>query len=249
LGNLNFIANPVHWYNQPFGREIFKIADQRLSKVLPKIYGNYLLQLGQEPFPSLKTSPIPHQVIVAPTVTANKNKAFVTSSYTKLPFPSNSCDLVFLPHILEFQKQSKAVLKEAWRVLTEDGHLIILGFNPWSLCGIRRLLNPGIHTPPWNGHFYSAETIRQWIYHLGGEVKSTDSFFFRPPIKQPSLLHTLTWMEKVSPWIYPYGGGVYLIVAQKRTIPLTPVKIRWSWKTLLAENKGLIPTTEGMRRD
>ena len=57
----------------------------------------------------------------------------------ELPFDAQSIDLILLPHALEFIDNPHEVLREVDRVLRPEGRVLILGFNPWSLFGLRRV--------------------------------------------------------------------------------------------------------------
>jgi hypothetical protein len=50
------------------------------------------------------------------------------------------------------------------------------------------------------------------------------------------VLDKLAGMEKAGSRVWPFFGSVYVIVARKCVIPLTPVRKRW------ALNKRLLPT-------
>ena len=65
-------------------------------------------------------------------------KPRVICRYDELPFASQSIDLVALPHVLEFTDDPHEVLREVARVLMPEGRLIITGFNPLSLWGMRQ---------------------------------------------------------------------------------------------------------------
>ena len=64
-----------------------------------------------------------------------------------LPIQNDSIDCVILPHVLDFSDRPHAILREVDRVLTRDGHVVILGFKTGGLWGIRRLI-PGAGLPP-----------------------------------------------------------------------------------------------------
>lgn len=161
------------------------------------------------------------------------------SNYTQLPFRDNSFEVVVLPHILEFETGGAAIVEEAWRVLTPNGHLIILGFNPWSLWGIRRLFASHWSDMPWHGHFHSAEKLERWLRQMAAEITISKSFFHRPPINHPTFLKQTRWLEPIARLLLPSSGGVYLIAAKKCIIPMTPITPRWHWQTVVAGHRGL----------
>ena len=62
--------------------------------------------------------------------------AAVVAEPAALPLQSDSVDVMLLPHTLEFAPDPHEVLREAARVLTGEGELVVLGFDPlgsWSL--------------------------------------------------------------------------------------------------------------------
>ncbi len=222
-----------------------KLENRRLSALLPNYPGRHLLQLSDYVLSSLATSPILHKIQISHLLPSRpSNHSTLQSAYTDLPFASDSINLVLLPHTLEFDKNAKLILSEAWRVLIPNGHLILLGINPISLSGLYRLFSWN-KPPAWNGYFYTIQTICQWIQHLGGEISHTESFLFRPPLVSNSgkwLFNKLLWIEKISPWLFPYLGGIYLIIAKKQVKRLSSLGLVWQFPPVL-NNKALAPNT------
>jgi SAM-dependent methyltransferase len=58
--------------------------------------------------------------------------------FDALPFPNHSLDLVVLPHALELARDPHLTLREVERVLVPEGRVVITGFNPLSLWGLRQ---------------------------------------------------------------------------------------------------------------
>ena len=88
------------------------------------------------------------------------------STYMQLPFAMQSIDLVLLPHTLERNKDAKRVLSESWRVLAPNGHLILLGINPFSLWGSNAFLL-SLKSQFWDvfirfKHFLSVDSLSRW---------------------------------------------------------------------------------------
>lgn len=69
---------------------------------------------------------------------ADEHLCGVQSLMDQLPFQTNSIDGVVLHHSLEEHTDPRLVLREVFRVLAPGGRLIVAGFNPWSLIGLRR---------------------------------------------------------------------------------------------------------------
>ncbi|MGC1854717.1 MAG: methyltransferase domain-containing protein [Candidatus Aquirickettsiella sp.] len=228
------------------------IEDQRLASLIPHYAGRHLLQLSPHSFSSLSISPIIHKIRVSPQckckpIADHIDDSSVESLYTHLPFANDSINLVLMPHTLETGKSTAlAILTEAWRVLAPSGHLIILGVNPISLWGLYQLF-PLSKKPAWDGRFHAIQTLCQWIHFLGGEIQHTESFLFRPPLSSTPglwLFKKLAWLERVSPWLTPYMGGIYLIIAEKRIKKLNGLGLVWQFPPVLT-NKVLAPNARG----
>lgn len=229
------MASLTNWYNQPLGQTLSHFENTELSQLLPHYHGQLLLQLGGETLlPALNSSPVTKKFGIPTNLYA---------SYTALPIATESVDIAILWHSLETEKQPEMMLNEVWRTLTANGHLIIMGFNPLSLWGIKALLDQT--TAPWNSHFHSVHTLYHWINNIGAEIVTAKSFFYRPPLQNASLLHKLHWLEGVGLWLWPQLGAVYLLSIKKHVPPLTPIKAKWNWQTVLTTQ----PTVGNMRRE
>ncbi len=250
MSNLDISGNTLaDWHKQPIGAEVISLEITQLQPILEQLAGQYLLQLGNaELFAHIQAKRIHHRLMITQQPDEQLKSNSTCSSYTELPFPDSSIDVVLLPRILEFTPAPQTVLAECWRVLADDGHLIVTGFNPWSLWGIAKLLGAK-NTTPWNGHFYDAQKWRNQIKQLEGNIVFFKYFFFRPPVNNESFLQQTGWLDKALQLLFPAAGGIYLLVAQKQVVPLIPIKPRFSWReTLLGPQKGLEPTTRGVER-
>lgn len=201
-----------------------------LTQVLPNLFGYHLLQVGR-PMASdlLATSRIPHRVVmedVPPLAHMEGEKSFLGHS-DQLPVASDSLDVILLPHTLEYVARPHEVLREAERTLIPEGHLLILGFNPWSLFGLRRLLAGWRNRSPWCGHFYSTLRLRDWLALLGFDTVLVEHYFFRPPLQKDGIMQRLSFFDRLGGRFWPPLGGGYLLVAKKRVATLTPIKPRW----------------------
>ena len=155
-----------------------------------------------------------------------------------LPFESASMDLVILPHLLEFHSSPHAILREIERILVPEGSLIITGFNPFSLWGMRRkLTRSAVATPPWRGQYLSVLRLKDWFALLNLEPQSGSFGCYAPPFSQENRLHRWRFMELAGDRWWPYGGGVYIIQAIKRVHGT-----RWigpSWRERMVRAKSL----------
>lgn len=235
------------WYASPLGRSLLEAEREALDAVLPDLFGYYLVQLGAgcEEY-LLGASLIRRQVLIDDTVPcaemAHDRISALCAHAGLLPLRNDSVDVVLLPHTLDFERAPHDVLREAERALVPEGHVVILGFNPWSLWGVRRLFTWRRRQAPWSGSFRSIIRIRDWLALLGFDVVLSRSCFFRPPLRHPGLMRRLQWLERPGARWWPYLGGTYIIVARKRVATLTPIKPRWRPRRSLVGGGAIKPT-------
>lgn len=220
-------AQLAAWFARPPGSLLAQLERQTMDRLLPRMFGYHIGQIGSigaEPY--YRHSPISHQLLLQ--VEEEENDAASLRCRTDaLPIRAESMDVVILPHTLEFTEMPHRLLRECERILIGEGHLIIMVFNPWSLCGLWRLFLAWRDVPPWNGHFYRHARIKDWLSLLDLELIHSERVFYRPPLRQVSIMRRLGFLEKLGRYCWPYFGGVHIMVARKRVVPLTPLKVSW----------------------
>ena len=154
---------------------------------------------------------------------------------------TGSIDLVLLPHVLEFSANPHQILREVARVLMPEGHVVIAGFNPWSLWGVRRMFGRGSGYP-WNGRFIHLPRIKDWLALLGLEIVAGRMGCYAPPCAQQQWLDRFGFMESAGDRWWPIAGGVYFLQAVKRVRGMRLIMPRW--KDRLAPAKALRPVPE-----
>ncbi len=239
------------WYGEPLGQMLLHREQEMVGKLLPGLFGYHLLQLGDVLGDGLlQASRIPHSMVMAEELPLSKQDSpqleYLQGRAGQLPLASDSLDVVLLPHLLEFEGEPHQVLREVERVLIPEGHLVLLCFNPWSLFGLRRMLQGWRDDSPWSGHFYTPMRLKDWLSLLGFDTVLLHHYFFRPPLQHPSTMARLTRMESLGQRLWSPLGGAYMLVAKKRVATITPIKPRWRATRRLI-NVGL--TEPSARRD
>lgn len=145
------------------------------------------------------------------------------------PVASDSAAAVILLHALEQVADPAPVLAEAERVLMPYGRLLVAGFNPWSLCGLRGLAERfGHHAHDWwPQHLRSVGELRQLLGRLPMQVEDVTTAFFRVPLDRQWILRGTLVMEHVGPRLLPRSGGLYCLAASKRRLAVRPLRLRW----------------------
>lgn len=238
------------WFEQPLGRSIQANEVDRLRPLLAGLYAVRAVQVGSiGSFDLLESCDAPSRYIVD-TLPGRGNEACnqVRAMPEALPFDSKSVDLMVLPHTLDFSDQPHQVLREIERVLIPEGHVVILGFNPVSLWGLRRLFaRRARRTAPWNANFIGLRRIKDWLELMQFEITGGSMLYYRPPLANSSLLDRLFVLDKVGDRWWPLMAGVYLLVARKRVAGLTPIRPQWRMR-LVEDGFGRVSSYRGLTR-
>src|SRR6202044_1412984 len=126
------------WQLGQLGRALIQAEAQLLATTFDDVFGLELLQLGTwgAGRELLTPSRIRRQSVIADSV-EESSCGDIVARLAHLPINNASVDAVLLPHTLELSADPYAVLREADRVLMAEGQLIVLGFRPLSLWGVR----------------------------------------------------------------------------------------------------------------
>jgi SAM-dependent methyltransferase len=213
------------WYERPLGQLLAADEQAELDRILPDLFGYHLLQVGFAAHSLFSASRILHRAVMAGEPAAGTPLAALAGDPEALPIATYSLDAVILHHALEFCADPRQVLREAERVLVGEGHLVILGFNSRSLWGMCRWWRRA--SIPWSGRFLSTARVKDWLDVLGFEIVSCRPLFFRPPYERAGVLRRLQFMERLGRRWWPFLGSVYVLVARKKVMTLTPIKPRW----------------------
>ena len=213
------------WLNSPLGESLLAEEVRIVEEALDGIFGEEMLQLGHWGAARrfLKLSRTQRKTLIASEIDADSPS--VVGELHRLPVASDSIDLVLMPHTLDYSERPHAVLREADRVLRTDGHLIILGFRPGGLWGLRRMI-PGAGMPPGANHLVSDRRLRDWLKLLDMKIHGNTGYFFRWPLPGLKGAASPTWERRGRRW-WPEVSACYMLTAQKRLRTLTPVRPVW----------------------
>lgn len=243
------------WLSTPTGRQLLREELQEVRSALDSVFGDQFLQIGIWGDVGFHR----HARTQHATVAAEALPAELITRPEQLSIATDSIDVVFLPHVLESHRHPHAVLREVDRVLRSDGHIIITGFNPVSLWGLRHFLSR--RRFPAGGHRMITEhRVRDWLTLLDYSVDHAAVFNFRSPFFRKSAataqspagpddgaLDERLGRSRFAAFVdecrrrSPFAG-CYILVARKRMITLTPIRPVWKRRPRLVG--GLVnPTT------
>ncbi len=228
------------WLDTPLGRYVMAWEEACIDARVADIFGYNAVQLGLPEADFLRANRMPLRF------RAGAGEVQLETDLEALPFAANSLDLVVLPHVLEFASHPHQVLREVERVLVADGHVIIAGFSPLSLFGLRRTVARECGAYPWHGQYLSPRRLKDWLALLSFEIGSQSSGCFIPPVEQQKWIDRLALLDRPGPRWWPIGGGVYVIHAIKRVQGMRLIMPRWDRKARARALAPIIQKTRGL---
>ncbi|KOR32346.1 hypothetical protein TI05_07830 [Achromatium sp. WMS3] len=215
------------WFMKSPGQELLIQEQRYLKKLFSGLFGCYLLQIGwgQVFASAIANTKIRRHIILEEHFALIGNTGKILGQSNMLPIASDSMDVVFLPHTLEFVANPHQVILEADRVLIPGGHLIVFGFNPWSLWGIWCNIFRNSQIVPWWQKSIGRKKVEGWLKVQGFQIEQQHSIIFLPPLQQRIVLRQLQQIEPLCEYCLPLDGAVYAIRAIKRVSIFTPLKL------------------------
>ncbi len=224
------------WLQTPAGAYVRAWEQRVLDELTADIFGFNALQIGTPQVDALAASRMPHKWLATgrlpAATTPGSRPVALTFDGGELPFPSQSLDLVVLPHVLEFAAEPHQVLREVERVLIPEGQLIICGFNPASLWGLRQVTArlTGAHYLPEAGEFISMPRIKDWLKLLNMGVSHSHFGCYAPACRTEPWLARYAFMDRAGARWWPYFGAVYMVQSIKRVKGMRLIGPAWSKK-------------------
>ncbi|MEP7703165.1 methyltransferase domain-containing protein [Paraglaciecola sp. 25GB23A] len=219
---------PTSWQDLPMGAALREIVETTLAESSRQFFGYHLLRLGNLSSEiSLAQCPIKHKFNLTRKM---ESYSGVQGKADALPIAENSIDAILLVHELDFSHDPHQILREAVRAIIPNGHLVVVGFNPWSLCGLFKYLPIRRQNPLHQGRFFSITRTKDWLHLLGFEITSVRRAVFSELFLGRRLAPESTWIK----WCEKYLGwlsAIYIIEARKREIPLSLIKPKWTTQT------------------
>jgi SAM-dependent methyltransferase len=235
----------------PPGRYVLQWERAHLDRAVADIFGYHAVQLGLPEIDTLAENRMPLRLLVSDRVVENGapqgngslqgaeseqpsgRRVAVITRFEELPFATQSIDLVVMPHILEFAQEPHQVLREVDRVLVPEGQVIITGFNPASLWGLRQsLARAKIARPylPRAGQFISLPRIKDWLKLLSFEANRGHFGCYAPWAGSDRWLARWSFLEKAGDRWWPVLGSVYMLTAVKRVRGMRLIGPVWKRK-------------------
>ena len=225
-------AGLAQWMQSAPGAELLRMEVARVHAAVGNLFGYHCLQVGDLAGEDLLCASriLGRTVVDIDGGAPRRPYPLVCGAATALPIDSHAVDVVVLPHVLEFEPQPHDALREASRVLVPEGSLLVLGFNPMSVIGLKRVLKYRTADAPWCGTYFTAGRLRDWLALLGLDIVDQRPCFGSASGTAAGRPGVRAYAE----WMPPALASARLVVAKKRVNAMLPVRARWKPKRRLA---------------
>lgn len=205
------------FYGSRQGQLVRRLINREIRSHWPDLDGLNVLGLGHTtPFMgplslsaerSVVIMPKAHGVVRWPRKRPNKVALGLEND---LPIADQSIDRVLIVHALEMTERAGRLLREVWRVLADDGEVIVVVPNRRGLWCLRE------QTPFGQGRPYSSTQLKQLLRgHLFAPQK-TGFVLFVPPFRSNLLLKTAVAWERIGLRFAHQFAGALVMRAQKQ---------------------------------
>lgn len=141
-----------------------------------------------------------------------------TAEEDALPFPDLSFDRILLVHGLEHAGNARQTLREAWRLLKDDGRLIVVVPNRQGMWAYWEN-NPFGHGEP-----YSRGQLARLLASLFFQVENQHFALSAPPLNWRLNLKAFHLWERLGALLAPQFAGLTIAEATKDLHAVMPVK-------------------------
>ncbi len=223
------------WYQTPYGCYVQRWLTQRLDSFLDSCFGAVALQYGVAPFNYLSLNRMPHQVGL--NTGGLWGVPFANSDADCWPFAPQSLDLIVMPHVLEYEKEPYALMRECVDMLSPEGFLLLIHLNPRAFWRSQQKAS-------WVRQTFSSTALFKDLRVLGLQlIESRFGCYCPPKLLCEGDYQKKSWMDHAGDRWFGHFGGVYYLLAQKKVFCPKKVgrlvfsKHRTQWKPVLAKEQ------------
>jgi SAM-dependent methyltransferase len=204
------------FYASPPGQAAARLLGQRIAALWPDCTGLDLLGLGwAAPYMGLWAGQRGRRIALVPASFGPTPGCALTDDH-ELPLPDRSLDRILLVHGLEASERARPLLRECWRVLRDDGRLLVVAPNRlgcWALFD---------HTPFGQGRPYSRGQLARLMEAQLFHVLRREAALFVPPFPWRFALKGAGLWEACGRAVARRFAGVTLIEAEKDMFAALP---------------------------
>ena len=210
------------FYRTTLGRMARRVIQRRVRESWPNLTGMtvfgfgyatpYLMQFHDEAERVIGAMPAEQGVLRWPRESPN---LVALADESEIPLPDLSVDRLLLVHALESSEQLRSMLREIWRVMSDDGRLLAVVPNRR---GIWARLD---RTPFGHGRPYTPGQIDRLLRENMFTPVHCRPALFMPPLGSRMLLAASGAWEQVGARWFSAIGGVLVVEAEKQIYAAT----------------------------
>jgi SAM-dependent methyltransferase len=204
-------GSAASFYLTPRGRAAEAVLKDRMKAFWPDLQGQSVLGVGYpEPFLKLWQGQAYRCVAAIPAALAPAQDGHACLvAEDRLPFPDLSFDRILLVHAVDAADDARRLLREVWRVLKDDGRVLVVAPN-------RNGIWAHVETTPFgHGQPYSARQLAALLSAAMFRAERRDAALFVPPVNLGMVLRGWPVWEQVGHAVAQKLSGVTLIEAVK----------------------------------
>ncbi len=223
----NDVVDLRDFYASSLGAVARRMIRRQLRTVWPDVKGQKVLGIGYPP-PYLSTlrQDATQVVAVMPSRQGvlhwpqDEPSLTLLADETELPFPDITFDKVLIIHTLENSARYRRLMREAWRVLSGSGKLLVIVPNRRGIWARTEQTPFGIGLPYSRGQL--SRLLRDTMFTPIG----SHGALFLPPLKSRLWLSAAPAVENVGQRFFSAFAGVIMVEATKQIYAGTPVTER-----------------------
>jgi SAM-dependent methyltransferase len=223
----------AEFYTTAQGAVVLRLIRERLAELWPGLGGQTLLGLGHTaPYLRLWRD---SGVCIAANLAAvaawpcDGPSLACAVEENALPFPGQCVDRILLVHGLENAENARRMLREAWRVLKDDGRLLVVAPNRvgwWAHVE---------STPFGQGQPYSPGQVGRLLAASLFRVERRDRVLYVPPSSHRLILRTARLWERAGRRLAPQLAGLTITEAVKDVYAAIPLAAPARRRVVLSE--------------
>lgn len=226
----------VEFYASARGAVTARLLRERLFALWPSLKGESVLGIGHTaPYLRLWREQARSCIALTPAQMgsarwpARAPNLSCSAEEDALPFPDLCFDRILLVHGLESAESARRMLREIWRVLKDDGRLLVVAPNRTGMWAYSE------STPFGHGHPYSVGQLGRLLADGLFRVERQDAALWMPPTKLRLVLRAAPLIERAGRRLMPGLAGVTMTEAVKDMYAAMPVRAMARRRVVLAE--------------
>jgi SAM-dependent methyltransferase len=221
------VARLIAYYKSPLGRISRALVREQVMALCGNVRGKRVLGLGfATPYLRFALQPAERVLAFMPARQGASAWPREGPSHTALcdplemPLTDAAVDLVVAIHALEHISDAEELMRELWRVVAPNGHLVIVVPRRRGIWAQRD------NTPFGQGHPYSAGQLEKLLRDHSFVPEAWRDALFLPPFQSTLVLKSTRFFERAGRLLGPAMSGVICVRARKEAFPAVPRRKR-----------------------